>query len=223
MDTQVSVLLSIPQNKIWVFHSMAIEFDCEGSIQSHTPHPDTHFSLWAASTDVSEVQVDFPPFRQFLTGVFHPPFHDLKGPLSKPANLQLPTLKLSPTSATYPHTSDKFADLSYNTGHQASCKTLHATSNVGGSTTTARVLPRTQFLQLHLAYLYRLLSQYLSPKSHPTICAPSFISHTGCHATLRETYYIKRCLGEQVSDNALPDKEREVSDNCHLANGTVML
>lgn len=56
--------------------------------------------------------MDFPPFREFLTGVLHPPFHDLKGRLSKPANLQLPTLKLSPTSATYPHTSDKSADLS---------------------------------------------------------------------------------------------------------------
>lgn len=37
---------------------------------------------------------------------------DLKEPVSKPANLQLPTLKLAPTSATYPHTSEKFADLS---------------------------------------------------------------------------------------------------------------
>ena len=61
------------------------------------------------------------------------------------------------------------------------------------------------------------------PKSYPTICAPSFKSHRGCQATLKETYYIKRCLSKQVSSNELPDKELEVSDNCHLANGTVML
>lgn len=32
-------------------------------------------------------------------------------------------------------------------------------------------------------------------------------------------HYIKKCLSEQVSSNELPDKEPEVSDNCHLANG----
>lgn len=57
------------------------------------------------------------------------------------------------------------------------------------------------------------------PKSYLTVCAPSLKSHTGFDATLKETYYIKRCLGEQVSSNELPDKELEVSDNCHLANG----
>lgn len=75
----------------------------------------------------------------------------------------------------------------------------------------------TQFLQLYLAYLYCLLSQGLSP--NPTVCPPAFKFHTGCYATLEETYYIKRCLGEQVPSNELPDKELEVSDNCHLANG----
>lgn len=107
-------------------------------------------------------------------------------------------------------------------GPQSTCKAFNVTSKMPLAPRPLLMNSCCTVPAVTLGIFIQSVFPVPPPKPYPTVYAPSFKSHTGCYVTLKEIYYIKRCLRE-LSSNELPDKELEVTDNCHLANRTVML